>query len=90
MPDQAEHAPEQQSAASIDASALRAWRQARGVSQGQLATMLEVPINTIARWERGEVAIRHPHILDLALQALASAMPESAKSEGVHPEGPRS
>lgn len=73
MPDQAEHAHEKQSASRIDAGALREWRQLHGVSQGQLATMLDVPINTVARWERGEVAIRHPQILALALQALASA-----------------
>ena len=28
------------------------------LSQDQLATLLDVPVNTLARWERGEVAIR--------------------------------
>lgn len=83
MPEPSEHAAEEQSAASMNAHALREWRQARGVSQGQLATMLDVPINTIARWERGEVAIRHPRILALALQMLAGTVSDPATIERV-------
>jgi transcriptional regulator with XRE-family HTH domain len=65
----------------MDASALRDWRQAHELSQGQLASMLDLPINTLARWERGEVAIRHPRILALALHALDLSLRVSAMQQ---------
>jgi hypothetical protein len=40
--------------------------------------MLDVPVNTLARWERGEVAIRHPRILSLALHGLGLSLKSSA------------
>lgn len=49
---------------------LREARQALGMSQRQLAKALGLPWNTLARWERGEVGIRHPEMLRLALKAL--------------------
>lgn len=49
---------------------LRAWREARGLLQTQLAALLGVTSNSIARWERGEVAPVHPRMLWLALTAL--------------------
>jgi transcriptional regulator with XRE-family HTH domain len=67
----------------MNATALRDWRHAHDLSQDQLATMLDVPVNTLARWERGEVAIRHPRILALALHALALAFAVSATQEDV-------
>lgn len=51
---------------------LRAWRSRVGWSQQALADALDVPVNTIARWERGELVIRHGTILRLALERLAS------------------
>lgn len=62
----------------VDGPSLRTWRVAHGLSQEQLASMLDVPMNTVARWERGEVAIRHPRIVALALQALGFSMLVSA------------
>src|SRR5262245_49744054 len=55
----------------MDNAALREWRLTHGLSQDELANLLDVPTNTLARWERGELAIRHPRILALALHALA-------------------
>lgn len=85
MRDHAGLAAEEQSGSPVDRHALREWRQRHGASQGQLAAMLDVPINTIARWERGEVAIRHPQILALALEALAGKMTGPASIARVEP-----
>jgi transcriptional regulator with XRE-family HTH domain len=41
-----------------------------GLSQADLAERLGVSANTIARWERGELAIQHPEMLRLALDSL--------------------
>lgn len=47
---------------------LRTRRKRLGVTQTELAKMLGVTGNTIARWERDEVA--PPSLLGLALEAL--------------------
>ena len=62
----------------LDGTALQQWRAAHRLSQGELAAMLDVPVNTLARWERSEVAIRHPRILELALHAIALSLEVSA------------
>jgi transcriptional regulator with XRE-family HTH domain len=62
----------------MDGSTLQQWRAGHHLSQAELATMLDVPVNTLARWERGEVAIRHPRILELALHAIAVSLEVSA------------
>jgi len=54
----------------MDGVELRGRRRALGLSQANLAELLTVPENTIARWERGVVGIRHPGLLSLALEAL--------------------
>jgi transcriptional regulator with XRE-family HTH domain len=46
------------------------WRTEHGMSQTQLAHALDVPKDTISRWERDALGIRHGRILALALQAL--------------------
>ena len=47
---------------------LRAWRRTRFLSQGALASLLGVHLNTLNRWERGEAAITG--YLHLALERL--------------------
>ena len=49
---------------------LRTRRQALGWTQKVLAERLGVPVNTLARWERGALRIEHARLLDLALEAL--------------------
>jgi DNA-binding transcriptional regulator YiaG len=55
---------------------VRQWREARGISQAQLGKLLEIPANTIAKWERGEQTIRHPRILLLAMRELSRTLPD--------------
>lgn len=54
----------------IGPSELREKRAWLGMSQAKLADALGVPVNTLARWERGDLPIRHPKMLGLALYAL--------------------
>src|SRR5262245_697397 len=59
---------------------LRAWRAARGISQRQLADLLEVAWKgTLSRYENGHQAI--PRVIELALigldQELANVLPPS-------------
>jgi transcriptional regulator with XRE-family HTH domain len=58
---------------------LRARRKALRLSQTALADMLDVNWNTIARWERGKMAISHGKILKIAMDALAGILPPNAK-----------
>ena len=51
----------------MDGKALRDRRRRLGMSQRDLAHELDVPPNTVARWERGELTIQHPRVLQLAL-----------------------
>ena len=48
---------------------MKAWREARGITQRRLATLLDVEPVTVSRWERGE---RQPtgRMLELALKGL--------------------
>lgn len=50
---------------------LKTIRLNLALSQGALAEALGLPRNTIARWERGELTVRHPTLLRLALSTLA-------------------
>lgn len=54
---------------------LRDARHGLGLSQAGLGALLGIPPNTIARWERGERAIRHPRMLRLALMQLQKGAP---------------
>ena len=58
---------------------LRRRREALGLSQAQLAALVGVHANTVARWERGEVRIPHPGMLDLALEALERRQADAAR-----------
>lgn len=50
---------------------LKEWREARGMSQAQLARLLEVDQMTISRWERGAGRRAAPgKVLELALAEL--------------------
>jgi DNA-binding transcriptional regulator YiaG len=57
-------------AAKVDGARLKRERQALGLTQAQLARALSVSANTVARWERGELKIEHPGMIDLAIEAL--------------------
>jgi transcriptional regulator with XRE-family HTH domain len=48
--------------------ALRAWRQARNLTQGELGAILGVTWVTVSRWENGHRAV--PSFLELALRAI--------------------
>ena len=50
---------------------LIATRVKLGLSQAELARVLDVPASTISRWERGLTRIGSPTILRLALERLA-------------------
>ncbi len=59
---------------------LKSRRRSLGISQDELAKRLGVATNTVARWERGELRIEHPLMLQWALQGiedeLANLSPE--------------
>ena len=57
-------------AAQLDGGELRRKREELGLSQVELGRRLSVSPNTVARWERGELKIEHPAMLDLALSSL--------------------
>jgi transcriptional regulator with XRE-family HTH domain/uncharacterized protein YuzE len=59
--------------ARLDGAKLRKERERIGLSQLELARKLSVSPNTVARWERGELKIEHPGMLDLALRSLRFA-----------------
>ena len=48
---------------------LRAWRNARGLTQGELGDLLEVTWTSVNRWENGRHAI--PRSVELALLYIA-------------------
>jgi len=56
--------------ARVDGGSLKRDREALGLSQAELGRKLSVSSNTIARWERGELKIEHPAMLQLAIAAL--------------------
>jgi transcriptional regulator with XRE-family HTH domain/uncharacterized protein YuzE len=57
----------------LDGAKLRKERERIGLSQLQLARKLSVSPNTVARWERGELKIEHPGMLQLALKSLRAS-----------------
>jgi len=62
-------------AARVDGAGLKRDREALGLSQAELGRKLSVSANTIARWERGELKIEHPAMLQLAMAALREKDP---------------
>src|ERR1051326_7985285 len=65
-------------AARLDGAELRQKRERIGMSQVALAKEISVSPNTIARWERGELKIEHPRMLQLALMSLELRRGKSA------------
>lgn len=59
---------------------LRERRLALGLTQQGLASKLKVSRNTVARWEREEMAI--PGFLHLALKTLESEAEKESKNPG--------
>jgi DNA-binding transcriptional regulator YiaG len=70
--------------ARLDGTRLRREREQIDMSQLELARRLSVSPNTVARWERGELKIEHPGMLELALASL-----RSRRSRAVHPPASR-
>jgi DNA-binding transcriptional regulator YiaG len=64
--------------ARLDGVTLRQKREQLNLSQLELARKLSVSPNTVARWERGELKIEHPGMLQLALGSLQNAAAQDA------------
>ncbi|MDQ3281548.1 MAG: DUF2283 domain-containing protein [Acidobacteriota bacterium] len=75
-------------AARLDGTKLRKERERIGLSQLELARKLSVSPNTVARWERGELKIEHPGMLQLALKSLRP-LNSSAPNSPVDPVAPK-
>ena len=61
---------------------LRRWRDQSGLTQKTAAESLGVAANTVARWERGELAI--PHWVPLLIQARGQADARERKPTPEH------
>jgi predicted ATPase/DNA-binding XRE family transcriptional regulator len=60
---------------------LRQRRQVLQLSQAELGRVLGVAGNTVARWERGELSIRHAELVAFALDQLEGRAPEPPAGE---------
>jgi transcriptional regulator with XRE-family HTH domain len=60
---------------------LRECRLALRLSQAELSRVLGVTRNSLARWERGDLPIRHPELVALALDNLANQLNAPADIE---------
>jgi DNA-binding transcriptional regulator YiaG len=58
----------------FSAQDLREWRTVYQLTQEELAEMLNVQPNTIARWERGNKPIGNARMLTLSLQAISFSL----------------
>lgn len=54
---------------------LRTWRERHRLTQGQLAELLGVQLNTVSRWEIGKRSPPPGVVLDLALERLEQRLP---------------
>jgi DNA-binding transcriptional regulator YiaG len=54
----------------IDGLRLRTRREALKLSQPQLGNLIDTPLNTISRWERGSILIDHPDWLNEQMNRL--------------------
>ena len=56
---------------------MKAWRETRGLTQAQLATLLGVQVFTISNWETGRTKRQAPgRLLELALKELDRELAE--------------
>lgn len=76
-------------AARLDGTRLRKERERIELSQLELARKLSVSPNTVARWERGELKIAHPGMLQLALKSLRGASGSASTSTAASAERKR-
>ena len=58
----------------MKSEAIRQWREEQGMSQAELARLLDVRRQTITEWETGVREVRMGRVLELALMALAAGM----------------
>lgn len=58
----------------FSAQDLREWRTSYQLTQEELAAMLDVQPNTLARWERGVKPIGNARMLGLSLQAISFSL----------------
>ena len=72
--------------AHVDGANLKRERETLGLSQAELGRKLSVSSNTIARWERGELKIEHPAMLQLAMGALRRSS-QQADRVAISPHG---
>lgn len=62
----------------MESDELKEKRVALGLTQAQLAEILEVKPNTVARWERGVLAV--PRTVELAMETVGRMFKKSKKS----------
>jgi transcriptional regulator with XRE-family HTH domain len=67
----------------MDPADLLGRRKALRMSQAELGRALGVARNTLARWERGELEMRHAELIALALDRLEAE--ESSATVGIQP-----
>jgi len=60
----------------MEAHELRAWREARSLTQPQLGELLDARWETVSRWERGVRPI--PRVVELALRTIERELPTIA------------
>lgn len=61
----------------MESEELREKRIALGLTQAQLAEILEVKPNTVARWERGVLSV--PRTVELAMETVERMYKKSSK-----------
>ncbi len=61
----------------MEGDELREKRIALGLTQAQLATILDVKPNTVARWERGLLSV--PRTVELAMETIERRSKKSGK-----------
>ena len=63
----------------MEGEKLREKRIALGLTQSQLAEILDVKPNTVARWERGLLAV--PRTVELAMETVERIYKKSGKNK---------